>query len=59
MTRDERDRLMTIIYKLDRLKVAASREAERSGVGVNVYEIPALDMGDADFLISLVERKAS
>jgi hypothetical protein len=57
MTAKERNRLMEIVHRLEDLKVATSRDAERRQVRVNVADIPALNMGDADFLLDILHRE--
>jgi len=59
MTRKESHRLMEIVHRLQDLKVATSRDAERRQVRVNVHEIPALNMGDADFLLDIIHREVA
>jgi len=50
---------MEIVHRLQDLKVATSRDAERRQVRVNVHEIPALNMGDADFLLDIIHREVA
>jgi len=57
MTSKERKRLIEIVHRLEDLKVATSRDAERRQVRVNVADIPALNMGDADFLLDILHRE--